>query len=141
MHGSNLGLQTWALALYLLSTHPKGLSSIQLGKLLGITQKTAWYLEHRIREMWRKDTVAFAGPVEVDETFMGGLDKNKHESKKLHAGTGGTGKSIVVGIKDRATNHVQAAVITHRDPGDAAGVRDGAYGQWHVRLHRRVCGL
>ena len=115
LHGSNLSLQTWVLALYLLGTHPKGLSSIQLGKLLGITQKTAWYLAHRIRETWGDDLVRFAGPVEVDETFMGGLEKNKHEAKKLHAGTGGTGKSIVVELKDRATNTVQAAVIAHRD--------------------------
>ncbi len=115
MHGSHLGYQTWMIALYLFSTHPKGLSSIQLGKLLGVPQRTAWYLAHRIRENWGEDVVRFAGPVEVDETFVGGLEKNKHESKKLHAGTGGTGKSIVVGIKDRATNAVQAAVIAHRD--------------------------
>lgn len=115
IHGSNLGYQTWLLALYLVTTHPKGLSSIQLGKLLGIQQRTAWYLEHRIREGWGDTQGRFAGPVEVDETAVGGLEKNKHESQKLHVGTGWAGKSIVVGLKDRATNHVQAAVIAHRD--------------------------
>ena len=115
MHGSKLGYQTWLLAFYLLSTHPKGLSSIQLGKLLGITQRSAWYVGHRIRETYGANLTQFVGAVEVDETAVGGLEKNKHEANKLHAGTGWAGKSIVIGLKDRATNHVQAAVIDHRD--------------------------
>lgn len=52
MHGSPLGLQTWAIAIYLLTTNLKGVSSMKLHRDLGITQKTAWYLAHRIRETW-----------------------------------------------------------------------------------------
>ena len=121
MHGSNLGCQTWAIAIYLLTTHPKGVASLQLHKDLAITQKTAWYLAHRIRETWREDPpLVFAGPVEVDETFVGGkrLNRSKRqrrEERERLGERGPVGKAIVVGAKDRASGKVSAAVVANRD--------------------------
>ena len=111
MQNSNLGFQVWVLASYLLSTGIKGTSSMKLHRDLGITQKSAWHLAHRIRESWKKDKGFFAGPVEVDETYMGGKERNKHNSKKANAGRGPVGKTAVAGVKDRETNKVSATVI------------------------------
>ena len=111
MHNSPLGCQTWAIALYLFSTGLKGTSSMKLHRDLGVTQKTAWHLAHRIRESWRDDKTLFGGPVEADETFVGGKERNKHRNKKLLAGRGAVGKMAVAGVKDRTTNRVSASVI------------------------------
>ena len=113
MHGSKLPLSTWAIALYLLTTNLKGVSSMKLHRDLGITQKSAWHLAHRIRETWEdgQGGFDFLGPVEVDETYIGGKEKNKHESKKLKAGRGTVGKVAVARVKDRATNKVKATVV------------------------------
>ncbi len=115
MAGSNLGYQTWAIATYLLATGLKGQASMKLHRDLGIGQKAAWFLAHRLREAWEDERATFDGPVEVDECYIGGLEKNKHEKKKLKAGRGPVGKTAVVGAKDRATKRVSAQVVEHTD--------------------------
>ena len=111
MHDSKLPLGKWAVAFYLFSTNLKGVSSMKLHRDLGITQKSAWHMAHRIRETWDNGTRQFVGPVEVDETYIGGLEKNKHGSKKQRLGRGPVGKTAVVGIRDRDTNRVNATVV------------------------------
>ena len=115
MHSSKLPLSTWAIAFYLVTTNLKGVSSMKLHRDLGVTQKTAWHLAHRIRETWQDKRFEFLGPVEVDETYVGGKEKNKHSNKKLKSGRGTIGKVPVVGIKDRETNQVHAVVVTNTD--------------------------
>ena len=115
MHDSKLPLSKWALAFYLFSTNLKGVSSMKLHRDLGITQKSAWHLAHRIRETWNDATEQFTGPVEVDETFIGGRERNKHVSKRQNAGRGTVGKTAVAGVRDRSTNQVSAAVIPGTD--------------------------
>ena len=115
MESSKLGFQVWAVALYQVTTNLKGVSSMKLHRDLGITQRSAWFLAHRLREAWKDQSSQFVGPVEVDETFIGGKEKNKHANKKLRAGRGAVGKAIVIGAKDRETNHVSAAVVGNTD--------------------------
>ena len=102
-------------AVYLYVTNLKGVSSMKLHRDLEITQKSAWFMLQRLREGWDASGLEqFVGPVEVDETFIGGLDRNKHANKKPRAGRGPVSKTAVVGAKDRETNRVSAAVTTDK---------------------------
>ena len=110
MQGSKLDLQVWAIAIYILTTGLKGTSSMKLHRDLKITQKTAWYLAHRIRETW-DDKQPMQGLVEVDEAYIGGKEENKHANKKTGPVNGPVGKHAVVGIKSRQANTVKAQVV------------------------------
>lgn len=103
---SKVSLRTWFAAMFLISTSKKGVSSIQLATQLGITQKTAWFVLHRIREMLKDNstnTEPLNGMVEVDETYVGGKNKNRHKDKKVpnSQGRASKDKTPVVGLVER----------------------------------------
>lgn len=111
MHASNLPLRKWVFAIYLHVTSIKGVTSMKLHRDIGVTQKTAWYMLQRIREAWKYEAQPFDGPIEVDETLVGGRESNKPLKKRRPGSKGGKYKSIVVGAKDRSTKKMRAAVI------------------------------
>jgi len=128
---SKIPLRKWAIAIYLEMTSLKGVSSMKLHRDLGISQKSAWFMLHRIRQAWAvpgdigpsssKTTdgqSAFSGPVEVDETYMGGKRKNMSNAKRkalADTGRGTVGKTAIVGIKDRPSKQVRAQVVERTD--------------------------
>ena len=135
---SNVPLRKWAIAIYLYLTSLKSVSSMKLHRDLNVSQKTAWFMLHRLREAWRNPTDSpFAGPIEVDEMYMGGKERNKHAWKKLHAGGGSVGKTPVIGAKDRKTKRVTAQVIPRTDAPTLAGLRNRDRGTGRHGLHRR----
>ena len=126
MEGSNIGYRKWAIAIYILTTGIKGTSSMKLHRDLGISQKAAWFMAHRIREGWADYfDVKFVGPVEADETYIGGKEKNKHKHKKLNAGRGTVGKTPVVGVIDRPTNLIKTEVVESTNRATLQGFVEG----------------
>ena len=116
MHKSHIPFRKWVFAIYLHLTSLKGVSSMKLHRDIGVPQKTAWFMLQRIRKAWESDDDSpFAGPIEIDETYMGGKERNKHKGKKIKAGRGTVGKTAVVGAKDRKTNKIKAKVVKATD--------------------------
>lgn len=107
---SHVPLHKWVYAMYLLVTSRKGISSMQLAKEIGITQKSAWFVLHRLREACGSNLEKLQGIIELDETYVGGIEKNKHESKKLKAGRGTVGKTAVLGMRERCGRTVAMTV-------------------------------
>lgn len=98
---TKLPLQKWFLAIWLVTSHKKGISSIQLGKDIGITQKSAWFMLSRIRQCFGIDSdTELDNEVEVDETFVGGKNKNRHANKKIKATS--DDKAPVLGMVERS---------------------------------------
>ena len=132
MQSSKIGYRDWLFAIYLISTNLKGVSSMKLKRDLGVTQKTAWHLAHRIRGALGSGGFQFLGPVEVDETYFGGKRKNMPKAKRVNLeGRGVVGKTTVVGIKDRQTKQVMARVVDNTSAETLQGfvrdnVQDGA---------------
>jgi transposase-like protein len=99
---SPLKLEKCLTATWLITNAKNGISSCEIARSVGITQKSAWFLLHRVRvAMTTGSFEKFTGPVECDETFIGGKERNKHSSKKLNQGRGAVGKEIVMGLLER----------------------------------------
>jgi transposase-like protein len=131
---SHVKLHKWFQAAHLMASSKKGISAHQLHRTLKVTYKTAWFMEHRLREAMRElhPTEPLGGEgktVEMDETFVGGLEKNKHRSKRKHVGTGGDGKEAVYSLVERGgrvrSHHVPAVTAKNLRPIVGAQI-DGA---------------
>ena len=154
MQDSKLGYQEWVIAVCLFNTSLKSVSSMKLHRDLGISQKSAWHLTHRIRQCWDDmDGAPFAGPVGADESHFGGKAKNMHAEVRRQRITGrvAVDKATVVGVKDRATGREAASVVDNTDAATLQGfvtghAEDGAmvYTDEHkayrgLRNHETVC--
>ena len=109
---SKISLRKWFLAIYLLITNKKGISSTVLAAQLGVTQKTAWFMNHRIRTTLKREYEQLRNEVEIDETYIGGKNHNRHKSKKIKnsAGRSLSNKSVIMGMLERGGD-MQAHVI------------------------------
>ena len=118
MEDSPIGLDKWLMAMWQVVNSKNGISSCEVGRAIGVTQKTAWFLDHRIRAAMQDEHNGgkIGGEIEVDETFMGGKARNMHKDRKARAQAEGRntgGKTVVLGILERGKT-VRATVIEDR---------------------------
>jgi transposase-like protein len=130
---SPIGLEKWLPAAWMLSNCKNGISSYELHRALGVTQKTAWFMLHRIRIAMMDMTgkIGGSGPVECDETFVGGKNLNMHKKKRIESMNKGGNKAIVLGMLERG-GRVKAKVIAsrqrpHLSPAMTENVKAGAH--------------
>jgi len=131
---SPVGLDEWLMAMWQVVNDKNGISSYEVHRAIGVSQKTAWFLDHRIRHALTTGSIdKLSGEIEADETFVGGLARNMHADKKARkiTGTGGKDKTIVMGILERGGKvrasvvptrrkaHVQAEIRKHVEAGSA----------------------
>ncbi len=124
LHATKRPLQDWIYAIYSVLTARKGVSAMQLSKELGVQYRTAWHMLHRIREACGRGDFTLSRVVEVDETYIGGKESNKHESRKLHQGRGPVGKQAVAGIRERG-GKVKAQPVQRTDARTLIGFVEG----------------
>jgi transposase-like protein len=118
---SKIPLHKWLFAFYLFITDRKGISSVAMSKKLGITQKSAWLLDHKIREAMKSGKYIFSGIVECDETYIGGKKRNKHWDKKFLEGRGSVGKIPVFGMVER-NGKVKSVVVNDTGKSTLQGI-------------------
>ena len=110
---TKIPLRTWFVAIWFASSHKKGISSYQLARDIQVTQKTAWFMLHRIREAFKEaNGIKLTGTIEIDETFVGGKNKNRHRDKKVKNSQGRSfkDKTPVIGMLERGGNLVAKVI-------------------------------